>query len=297
MIRYPDALFNLEMAIEIEAKDWLQKALERTEKFVALNQYAEEYIETDGTTKKLAPFWGDVKPVFMVRQSNKCLYCEKKLEGKSPIECDLEHFRPKSNVRAWPPKKSTLSYDFPLGDVPEKGYFLLAYHLHNYGAACKTCNSPYKSDFFPVAAARVSGQRDPAAYLVEEPYLVYPLGQLDEDPEDLIAFDGVRAIPRHNRTVDERKWRRGRVMIDFFGLNRDGLLADRADWLVSAIWSQFLLAETGDLAAIQRLENAKKPSKRFTNCTRCFLNLCATDRAAAEAMIPLLEKIVDTMES
>jgi hypothetical protein len=297
MIRYPDALVDLDAAIELEAKGWLQKALDRTDKYAVLGQYTEEHTEADGTKTKLAPFWGDVKPVFMVRQSNKCLYCEKKLEGKAPIECDLEHFRPKSNVRAWPPKKSSLRYNFPLGNVPPKGYYLLAYHLLNYGAACKTCNSPYKSDYFPVAAARVVGQRDPAAYLAEEPYLVYPLGLLDEDPEDLIAFEGARAIPRHDAVADVRKWRRGRVMIDFFGLNRDGLLADRADWLVSAIWPQFLQAETGDETAKQRLENARKPTKRFTSCTRCFLNLCSTDRAAAEAMIPLLEKIVDTMES
>ena len=93
MIRYPMALATIEAEVENEAKGWLARASARTAIFATLGGYAEEYKDAHGVTRKLPPFWGDVKPVFMRHQYNKCVYCETKLEGHqfSTIQWDLEH--------------------------------------------------------------------------------------------------------------------------------------------------------------------------------------------------------------
>src|SRR5262249_22791986 len=156
-------------------------------------------------------------------------------------------------------------------DVPGSGYFLLAYHPHNYAAACKTCNSPFKNDYFPIAGHRMEGKYDPVEYLAEDPFLVYPLGTMDEDPEDLIAFDGVISIPRYTSEQDTRKWKRGQVIIDFFGLNRDGLQESRAWWLLNAVWPNYLLSQEGKEIGQKRIVSVSSLKAPFTNCSRCFL--------------------------
>lgn len=298
MIRYPEALDQLDAAVEAESPGWSVKAMERTALFDRLEGYSEDYTAEDGTRHKPSSFWSDVKPVFMRRQHNKCIYCESKLEGEafSTVQWDLEHFRPKRNVRAWPAKKSAFLYDFPTGGDWDAGYYLLAYHLQNYAAACKTCNSPFKSDYFPIAADRVSGGTHPDHYAAEGAYLVYPLGTVDQDPEELITFEGVTAIPRPVREQDEAGWRRARLTIDFFGLNRDGLLARRAWWLLHAVWPSVTNADRGDETAIRSLERIRSERAPFSSCARCFLSVCEQDRERAAALVPIFEHIVDTLD-
>jgi hypothetical protein len=291
MIRYPQALNGVEVAVEVEAPGWLERAETRTAVFAELQRYTE--VGTDA--KKLTPFWGEVKPIFMRRQHHKCVYCETKLEGEvfAEIQWDLEHFRPKSRVRAWPDRKSAFVYDFPTGEASDSGYYLLAYHLHNYAAACKTCNSPFKSDYFPIAGSRVTAAAHPDNYEAEQPYLVYPLGSTGPDPEELITFDGVEAVPRPSRDVDESGWRRARLIIDFFGLNRDGLVAKRAWWLLQAVWPSLRGAEAGDATAVEYVDRACSARAPYASCSRCFIALYEQDRAAAVALIRVLKRIVD----
>lgn len=302
MIRYPEALIGLEEEITIRTKDWLTRAEERTQKFITAGFYYEDYKDpgdSSGKTRTLAPFWGEVKSIYIRRQHNKCIYCEKKLEGKefATIEWDLEHFRPKGRIRKWPPRKKDFGYDFSTGAAFDTGYYQFAYHPHNYAAACKTCNSPFKSDHFPIAADRVFGKQAPAECLAEQSFLTYPLGTLDEDPSTLIAFRGLEAIPRFQKDDDAARWKRGRVMIDFFGLNRDGLIYDRAWWIATAVWPTFLLAEKEGLRDLKNLNRVRSERAPFSNCTRCFIDLCTMDRPAAEAMIREFDKIVDVMEN
>jgi hypothetical protein len=295
MIRYPKALDQIEDAIEAKTGGWLQRATERTRLFSRLGRYAEKYVDDAGTEQNASAFWSEVKPVYLRRQYNKCVYCESRLEGGGAalVHWDLEHFRPKSNVRKWPKKPL---YDFPTGEAWPGGYYLLAYHPLNYAASCKPCNTSFKSDYFPIAAARISGSTDPRYYRDEQPYLVYPLGEEDEDPEELITFVGAEAYPKHALDADPRRFRRARLMIDFFGLNRDGLVADRADCLLD-IWSHVKLADTGDTFARRRLDRKRSVRAAFASCVRCFLALCATDRSRAGALIPELEKIVDLWQA
>ena len=296
MILYPSAQAFVEQDVASNSARWLTKAAARTGIFAQLGAYAEEYVDPAGKSKKLAPFWGDVKPFYMLHQHNKCIYCETRMEGRefATVQWDLEHFRPKGSVRSWPSTGAANQYGFPTGDKSASGYYLLAYHLHNYAAACKTCNSPFKSDYFPVANSRVSGMPSPSSYSIEEPYLVYALDAAEEDPEDLIHFVGVEAEPRYKADQDIRKWRRARVMIDFFGLNRDGLHETRALWLLRTVWPSVRWADSGDPEGIAALQELRKEYSQYASCTKCFLQLCESERPSAVGLLPVFNQILIT---
>jgi|WetSurMetagenome_2_1015567.scaffolds.fasta_scaffold06377_5 hypothetical protein len=189
--------------------------------------------------KKIVSEWGEIKSVYTERQQGKCAFCERLL-GKhelASVEFDVEHFRPKNAVKAWPPQETIdelkLPADFPRSPGKGKGYRLLAYHHLNYASSCKTCNSRLKASFFPIAGRHVFAGTDPVTLMQSElPYLVYPLCDFDNDPEDIISFQGYLAVPHeHPATPHHRD--RARVTIAFFRLNeeRDDLLEFRAKQL------------------------------------------------------------------
>jgi hypothetical protein len=135
MIRYPLAkepeptserdLEVLCQLIEAEAPGWLKRAKRRTNKLQKLGRYDEK-----------ADIWNEIKAVFAVLQHDKCAYCERKMRAASDhgkIEQDLEHFRPKREVKPWPPEKSRLQpYPWATGGNHAQGYYLLAYAPQNY---------------------------------------------------------------------------------------------------------------------------------------------------------------------
>ena len=204
MIRYADALDEIDTAMRIISPDWRTRAIERTDLFERIGRYCERYVDpATGLEQSLDPFWGELKSVFMRRQYNKCAYCETKLEGGSfaSVAWDVEHFRPKSQVSAWKPKPRiahSTDYSFPLGNPSQVGYFLLSYQVLNYAVACKICNTTFKGNYFPVIRSRVLTARHPSDCIGEQTYLPYPLGTSDEDPEDLIRFEGAEALPRYS---------------------------------------------------------------------------------------------------
>ena len=93
MIRYDVTPSDLEAAVRRIAPNWLTDAAARTEYFRSVGRYDE-----DGGT------WSAIKDAYMRLQHNKCAYCERKLSGppEGRIEHDVEHYRPKSVVKAWP---------------------------------------------------------------------------------------------------------------------------------------------------------------------------------------------------
>jgi hypothetical protein len=189
--------------------------------------------------KKIASQWSDIKNVYTRRQNGKCAFCERLL-GKhelSSVEFDVEHFRPKNAVRLWPTAELIrdlhLPADFPRPLGNGKGYRFLAYHHLNYASSCKTCNSRLKGSYFPVAGKHRFTGTDPRKLQEQErPYLIYPLGDFDEDPETLLGFEGYFAIPKAPST-QRFEHDRARVTIAFFRLNgeRDDLLLLRAKQL------------------------------------------------------------------
>lgn len=174
MIHYQITAATLNAQVDAIKPTWRSRARKRTAKF----RKAGTYVDPP------APIWSEIKTVFMALQNDKCACCERQLSDAT-IEFDVEHFRPKNAVLAWPPPGKP-GYPFATGgDFPE-GYYLLAYHLGNYAATCKPCNTNLKGSYFPIAGARIANKDDPADLTGEKPLLIFPLGEKADDPQTLI---------------------------------------------------------------------------------------------------------------
>ncbi len=280
MIRYNDraTLAELRTKIGVVASRWLGKAKRRTRKFIDAGKYDES-----------SGIWSDIKSVYMTLQFDKCGYCERHLADGGfggAIEHDVEHYRPKNTVPVWPHRAAReerdISYTFDTGSELPDGYYWLAYHPLNYCTSCKKCNSPLKGNYFPVATGRGSRnthETDPNATETsvtslndaEKPFLIYPIGEYDEDPEDLITFVGITAIPKKRNGP---RWRRARITIDFFELNgRSELREQRARQLVSLDNALFKL-ESSDATDDQRniaredIKQLRHASSAHASCVR-----------------------------
>lgn len=279
MIGYAITREALEQLVEAEAPGWLDKANERTAQF-----------EKDGCYSEKKGIWSAVKPVYMRLQGgSKCAYCERKLESENfgKGEQDVEHFRPKKNVRPWklPKTLEKLGVTLTPPDPADGGYHLLAYQLFNYCAACKPCNSALKSDCFPIAGKYQTKAPDPEKLAKEKPLLIYPVGGFDDDPEELIRFHGIspQAVAKSGH-----KRHRALVTIEFFKLDdeskRKNLMRERAFIIVSlfpqlkkAAASGSDGAEAGDF--IRLCTDSTAP---HANCARSFLHLFQMDQVEAK---------------
>ena len=284
MIRYPITKAELEAAIETEAPGWLAKAKQKTAVFRKAKDFNEPASQNS---------WSDIKGVYMKLQHNKCVYCERVLGSPQfgKIEHDVEHYRPKNAVKVWPTAKmkssGALNYPFSTGEASDNGYYLLAYSIFNYATACKTCNSSFKSSYFPIAGARNIHSSGFTKLKLEVPFLLYPLGSSDEDPEALITFDGVIPVPK---IKTGSKYQRARVTIDFFALTRDDLLQRRAQ-ILQYLWLAFLTLDDPQTTD-QRREVAQRiidlgisAKSEQAACARAFYQLCQQDRNLAESYV------------
>lgn len=288
MIRYPITSMELESAVESEKRGWMAKARQKTDVFRTAREFNEPANHNS---------WGEIKGAFIRIQMNKCAYCERSFgySRRSRIEHDIEHFRPKNSVKLWPPNGSNLSYSFATGDADEKGYYLLAYNILNYTTACKTCNSILKTTHFPILARRKTDTDDFAALKNEKPLLIYPIGDLDDDPETLINFEGILPVPKYKRGD---RYRRARVTIDLFELDtREDLPKQRAEiilklWLAHSVLRS--LGINGEVRAdAQKIINlATSPSSPRTNCARAFSRLCEQDLTKAREYKERAEKLI-----
>jgi hypothetical protein len=227
-------------------KGWLKKAKARTAQLIAAGAYIDKkkWDKLPAKQKVVLPEpisveWGSVKHVFMEVQNEKCAYCERKLAAETSKggkgEHHVEHFRPKSSVKSW---SAPASINFVTGGPSVTGYYWLAFNLLNYCTACTTCNSGYKHDYFPISGARGIPGSPPGGQLntTEQPFLLYPLGKVDDDPEDVIRFRGITAFPPDRDPLlppkdrkNAHRNRRARVVIELFALNtREELLFGRA---------------------------------------------------------------------
>jgi len=263
--------------------DWLAEALARTAVFRGQQGYSEPP----------KPNWSDIKRIYMKLQFNKCAYCEQKLEGgpRGPIVHDVEHFRPKNAVVIWPTKKQLQQPSYAVivnnrlvtGDACE-GYYLLPYSLFNYATACKVCNSPLKRNYFPIAATRITNSDKYDQLKREKPYLIYPLGHLDDDPGKIITFEGVKPVPRPGLSAQQRV--RALITIVFFELEiREPLIKQRAEVIkkiFEAIYDQDHHPDPGRRKqAAKDLTRWQQPSSEHANCARAFYELCQQDLRAA----------------
>jgi hypothetical protein len=288
VIRYSVTDAELRRLIDETAPGWLARADTRTAGFRTAGRYGES-----------AGIWSEVKPVYSRLQHDKCGYCERKLADRKRgiIEHDLEHFRPKSEVRAWPSPaaRARLKLRFATGEPGDPGYFLLPYHPWNYLVACKACNSALKSSAFPVGGPRDTGGEDPWALATEKPLLVYPLGELDADPAALLTFIGNLPVPVHKTGFAHR---RARVVIAFFELDtREDLLEERAEWIV-ALWIALQLRAAGNprqrAAAERAIRQYTSPYAAHSRCTSAFHDLALRDPAEADRIVDRLQEYLDS---
>lgn len=261
---------KLTKLVKKKKDNWFDRANERTENF----RLAKLYNEDSG-------IWSEIKEVYMKLQSFKCAYCEQKLEDKNIVH-DVEHFRPKKNVRVWlnETRKNSLGFDFV--DTESNGYYLLPYNIFNYVTTCKHCNSSIKSDFFPISGERKTDSEDFAEINdSENPFLIYPLGHIEDfAPEELIAYDGVLPIP-HPNLADNHQIKRVKVTIEFFNLAaiRDTLIEDRCE-VIKSVFNAVRVISKGEAdedeitEKKEELQIARSNKSPHSNCANSFFNLC-----------------------
>lgn len=274
MIRHAYDSDAVQAAVGAIDARWIKKARTRVSKLLAKGRYEEA-----------SSIWSVVKPVYMRLQHYKCVFCERQFEDAQfgPIEWDLEHFRPKSNVAVWPDpvRHPGLNYGADLGAAAPEGYYWLAYTLENYAASCKVCNTIFKLNYFPVAAARGAVGDLAQSLRDEQALLCYPFGDLDDDPETLVSFVLTTAVPTQTTGAAAL---RGRVIIDFFGLNRRDILHRERARMISLVGAAYTQRDSGlatpqMLAMIQRLEEPQIP---HAACVRAFARLWHDDPVMAQ---------------
>ena len=295
MIRYPVTRAQLKADIDALEPDWRQRAEDRTQKLEALGCWSDEFAAGEPKVS-----WSEVKKVYRDLQHDKCAYCERRLDGDPDLptigsqEHDLEHFRPKSKTIAW--RRRSLFPDqqvsFPKSMGRKEGYHWLAFELWNWCTSCKRCNSQLKGNRFPISTQGTTGApTDEVSTLQtsERPLLIYPLGEIDEDPEDLLGFRGVVVHPKH---PSGHKHQRAKATIAFFLLNTRGLIRRRALWLKLA-WNHLCKEFAGDADARAEVDRWLSSSKvEYAGAVRAFIRLARRDRAAAEAIMPGIEELV-----
>jgi hypothetical protein len=242
-------------------------------------------LPTPPASSDFKPLWSKIKQLYIDLQNSKCCFCEKPLEGK--IEQDVEHFRPKAEVKSWkvPAKLAAegITVQQPADGSAEDGYSQLAYQPYNYAMSCKTCNSTLKKNLFPIEGTRDSGSVDPSTMKTEKALFVYPIGTFDADPEDLIEFDALSPVPRKASGYGRR---RALVTIEIFRLDRRRDLMKQRAYLLRLLYLE-LEGRASAATAAKRAEHQKAidaltcPEAPFTNCMRCFADLHGTDPARA----------------
>lgn len=283
MIGYSVAEASLRSDIEAHQPGWLLRAAGKTEE-----------ARVQGSFKGVTSLWSEIKQVFMRLQGDcKCAYCERKLEAEEygAVDQDVEHFRPKNRVTEWQPSAALLAAGVRVSPVPPKsaGYFLLAHQILNYAVGCKPCNSTLKADKFPIAGRYCLDGDDPRSLLnLEQPLLLFPVGDWDADPESAIGFNGISPFARATDAVLQK---RGLVTIEFFHLDdlaaRKNLARDRAV-IIQAIFPQLeVLADSTSSATRKRraadvITTATVASAAHANCARCFKALHEGDPQLAE---------------
>ena len=289
MIRYDIDADDLRALVEQLVPGWIARAQTRTDAFRDRGRYEEQN-----------PIWSEIKPVFMqVQGDGKCCFCERKFESGDlgRYELDVEHFRPKGSIRPWSCPQSLVDDGVTLTTPPDanSGYYLLSYNLLNYAVACKACNSGLKKDYFPIAGAYDPHGDDPRQMTAERPWLIYPIGLMDVDPEEVITFDGV--LPRIS-TVDPVLRLRGLVTIMFFGLDdvigRKNLMLERA-MIVRLLYDELIQAtDQGNTNAAALVEEMQAPTALHANCARSFARLFRSDRARATEIAESLRRFLQS---
>ncbi len=134
----------------------------------------------------------------------------------------------------------------------------------------------------------------------EKPFLICPVGDFDDAPEDLIRFHGVSPQPVALNGYDRE---RALVTIEFFKLDdeakRKNLLRERVLIIVALHPQLEKLANgaTGNAKTeAQKLVDGFTGSQSaHTNCARCFRNLFQKNRVEAKAVFDGALKLINSI--
>ena len=119
----------------------------------------------------------------------------------------------------------------------------------------------------------------------ERAWLLYPIGDVDVDPEEVISFYGI--LPQStSKRPDLRK--RGLVTIVFFGLDdtfrRKQLMKERAV-LIVCLYPQLQKAQhSTEEEARTFVDRSCEETEPHANCARSFVRLFRSDQAAADGV-------------
>lgn len=265
MIKIKVSVAEIEDKVKERLPRWKGKAEDRTKGNIAARHHVPRKPE----------IWSEAKPFFAEAQLGKCAYCESFL-GSRGIRWNVEHYRPKANVKTW--QSSTLDFT----DQPTSGgYYLLAYDIANYLGSCETCNN-IKHNYFPVSAPRQMNTADGTILAREKPLLINPIDVHDDGPEDLIEFYG--PIPKPKSTHNDPR-ARALATIELTGLEREDLVRERCERVV-AIWISYANRHAqGDGGQDAQTFLASISEKRaHSSCMRAFLHLCQTSENEARSV-------------
>jgi hypothetical protein len=282
VIRYDISRTELERRVDVQKAGWRDRAAARTETFRLRKSY-------DASE---SPIWSEIKQVFIDLQERKCAFCERPLESKK--EYDVEHFRPKGSVKPWKASAALTGAGVAIRQTAAKepGYHLLPYHLLNYAAACAKCNSELKSDYFPIRGVRQPTGEDPAKLRrAEQAWLIFPLGKIDENPENLITFRGFS--PQAAKRPGTFAHRRALVTIEFFKLDdrnkRRELFRGRAD-VIRELGLALRVRDAANTppAMLERcrliIDYHQTPAAPHASCGRSYVKLWGTNPQQAEQL-------------
>ena len=287
MIRYDIDFEELIAAIDAERPSWRERARKAVARMWAASPRS--FDET-------GPSWSEIKTLYITRQSNKCAYCERKLEAQDYglAEHDVEHYRPKREVVPWPCD----GLGFEVADGNPRGYCMLAYEPRNYCVACKTCNSALKRSYFPIdgSPGRADARDIDTLNAKELPMLPYPLGRLDDDPEQILDFGGFLPKPK---TKSGRKHRRALVTIELLELDERLELIQGRCRVLTALY-RVLRAAYGAGSSDEERVDAKRElavllsgTEPHASCARAFGRLFLADAQAALAVYCEARKLLE----
>lgn len=150
----------------------------------------------------------EVKEALNNIQKGMCCYCECYYEPGGRGE--VEHFRPK------------MGYQQDENDLFHRpGYFWLGYEWSNLMYSCKNCNEDFKKNFFPLKDdAKRANSEVGFSIDEEEPLLINPYEE--KHPENHFAFEDA---------IEYGITEEGRKSVEYYGLDRESLNNDRADFL------------------------------------------------------------------
>jgi len=153
---------------------------------------------------KFYDYWNrtDVRGALYASQGRVCAYCGCELQRGN--RGDVDHFRPKAGIA---------------DDCYHLGYWWLTYEFANYLLSCRTCNSTYKRNRFPLAQGAERIRFENRELIAEEARVLLDpcVDKLDELLRVDLASVLVPVEPKLG--LSEPMLTRVRETIAFFGIN------------------------------------------------------------------------------